>query len=197
MTTQQTMEEFEALALPYMNALYRTACRRLGNQTEAEDIVQETYLQAWLSFHRFEAGTNFRAWLFKIMANTILRQYHKTWRLVTGEDEAMFNLLPYEPPVAQELRDEAVLAALNDVLEQFRIVVLLADVQELSYQEVAAVLGIPIGTVMSRLNRGRKRLRPALTGLAAEYGYPAQPVARRTRAARLKVKHHAEDYQHQ
>jgi RNA polymerase sigma-70 factor (ECF subfamily) len=180
------MQEFEAMAMPYMNALYRAAGRRLGNQTEAEDVVQETYLQAWMSFHRFEAGTNFRAWMFKIMANTILRHYSKTWRLVTGEDEAMFNLLPYEPPVAQELRDETVLAALNDVLEQFRTVILLADVQEFSYQEVAAVLGIPVGTVMSRLNRGRKRLRPALSGIAAEYGYLAQaskPVARRTRAA--------------
>jgi RNA polymerase sigma-70 factor (ECF subfamily) len=187
MTMQQTMNEFEALAMPYMNALYRTACRRLGNPTEAEDIVQETYLQAWMSFHRFQAGTNFQAWMFKIMSNTILRHYSKTGRMVTGQDEGVFEQITYEAPVTQELHDKAVLAALNNVLEQFRIVVLLADVQGYSYQEVAAVLGIPLGTVMSRLYRGRKQLRPALTGLAAEYGFKAStPVARRRRAARLE-----------
>lgn len=187
MSTQQTMQEFETLALPYMNALYRTACRRLGNPTEAEDIVQETYLQAWMSFHRFTPGTNFQAWMFKIMSNMILRHYNKTGRMVTEQGEEVFEQLTYEPPVTQELRDKAVLAALNDVLEQFRIVILLADVQGFSYQEVAAVLGIPLGTVMSRLYRGRKQLRPALTGLAAEYGFKAsKPVARHRRAARLE-----------
>lgn len=183
----ESYDSFEAIALPHLNDLFRAARHTLGDASEAEDIVQETYLQAWMSFHRFEPGTNFRAWMFKIMANTILRHYSKTWRMVTGEDEAMFNLLPYEPPVSQELRDKAVLAALNDVLEQFRLVILLADVQGYSYQEVAAVLGIPLGTVMSRLYRGRKQLRPALTGVAAEYGFKAStPVARRRRAARLE-----------
>ncbi len=187
MTTEQTMQEFETLAMPYTNALYRTACRRLGNQTEAEDIVQETYLQAWMSFHRFAPGTNFQAWIFKVMANTIQRHYSKTRRMLTGQEEDVFEQVTYEPPVTQELRDKAVLAALNEVLEQFRIVILLADVQGYSYQEVAALLGIPIGTVMSRLYRGRKQLRPALTGLAAEYGFKASmPVARRRRAARLE-----------
>lgn len=184
MTTQPTMQEFETLAMPYMQALYRTANRRLGNSTEAEDIVQETYLQAWISFHRFQPGTNFQAWMFKIMSNTILRHYSKTGRMVTGQDEGVFEQVTYEPPVSHELRDKAVLAALNDVLEQFRIVILLADVQGFSYQEVAAVLGIPLGTVMSRLYRGRKQLRPALAGLAPEYGI--KPVARRRRAARLE-----------
>lgn len=191
MTMQQTIDEFETLAMPYMNALYRTACRRLGNQTEAEDIVQETYLQAWMSFHRFQPGTNIQAWMFKIMANTIQRHYYKTGRMVTGQEEDVFERVTYEPPVAQELRDEIVLAALNDLLEEFRAVILLADVQEFSYQEVAAVLGIPIGTVMSRLYRGRKRLRPVLTGTAAAYGFLSKaetikPATRRRRAARLE-----------
>lgn len=189
MTTEQTINEFEVLAMPYMQALYRTACRRLGNQTEAEDIVQETYLQAWMSFHRFERDTNFQAWIFKIMANTIQRHYSKTRRMVTGQEEDVFEQVTYQPPVTQELHDKVVLAALNDVLEQFRAVILLADVQEFSYQEVAAALGIPIGTVMSRLYRGRKQLRPALTSIAAAYGFPpkaVKPVARHRRAARLE-----------
>lgn len=191
MTAEQTINEFEVLAMPYMQALYRTACRRLGNQTEAEDIVQETYLQAWMSFHRFAPGTNFQAWIFKIMANTIQRYYSKTRRMVTGQEEEVFEEVPYEPPVTQELHDKVVLAALNDVLEQFRIVILLADVQEFSYQEVAAALGIPLGTVMSRLYRGRKRLRPALTNIAAEYGFlsraeAVKPIARHRGAARLE-----------
>ncbi|HMV87362.1 MAG TPA: sigma-70 family RNA polymerase sigma factor [Blastocatellia bacterium] len=168
MSAQQTPNEFETIAMPHMNDLYRTARRTLGNQTEAEDVVQEAYLQAWKSFHRFEPGTNIRAWLFKILFHVINHHRRKTYRLVTlkEEEEFLFEQMTYEPPVAPELRDEDILAALDRVPMNFRAVILLADVQEFSYKEVAATLDIPIGTVMSRLNRGRQMLRGHLTKFA-------------------------------
>jgi len=168
MSTQQPLNEFEAIAMQHMNDLYRTARRTLGNQTEAEDVVQETYLQAWKSFHRFEAGTNIRAWMFKIMFHVIQHHRRKAWRLVTvkEEEEFVFDGLTYEPPVPEELRDEDVLAALDRVPEHYRSVILMADVHEFSYKEIQATLGIPIGTVMSRLNRGRQMLRTHLSGFA-------------------------------
>ncbi len=168
MVSLQPVNEFETLAMPHMNDLYRTARRTLGNQTEAEDVVQETYLQAWKSFHRFEAGTNIRAWMFKIMFHVIQHHRRKAYRLVTlkEEEEFLFEQLTYEPPVPQELRDEDVLAALDRVPEHFRSVILLADVQEFSYKEIQETLGIPIGTVMSRLSRGRQLLRAYLADYA-------------------------------
>jgi len=161
MLTQQTLNEFEAEAMPYMNDLFRTARRIVGCRTEAEDVVQETYLQAWKSFHRFEPGTNIRAWMFKIMFHVVQHHRRKAWRMVTLKEgeEFIFDQLTYEPPVRQDLRDEDVLAALDQVPQQFRAVILLTDVQEFSYKEVAETLGIPIGTVMSRLSRGRQLLR--------------------------------------
>lgn len=169
MTTSSRLSEFEAAAIPHMNDLYRAACRTLGCQIEAEDVVQETYLQAWKSFHRFEMGTNTRAWLFKIMFHVISHYRCKTYRSVTlsEDEEFVFDQLIYEPPLPQELRDEDILAALDRVPEYFRSVILLADVQELTYRETACALGIPIGTVMSRLNRGRKILRASLAGVAS------------------------------
>jgi RNA polymerase sigma-70 factor (ECF subfamily) len=173
LSTQETLDEFEAAAIPHMNDLYATACRILGSRTEAEDVVQETYLQAWKSFHRFEPGSNIRAWVFKIMFHVIHHHRRKAYRLVTLEEdkEFIFDQLAYEPPVPHELSDEDILAALDRVPEHFRAVILLADVQEFSYKEVAETLGVPIGTVMSRLNRGRKLLRVTLAGVAASYGF--------------------------
>jgi len=158
-------EEFESAALPHINDLYRTAARVIGNRGEAEDLVQETYLQAWKSFHRFEPGTNCRAWLFKILFHLIqhqLRRWYKS-KLVQESDEMLLqDTVAYEPPVPEHLSDEDVLAALEKISVQYREVVLLADVQEFSYKEVATTLGVPVGTVMSRLSRGRKLLRAEL-----------------------------------
>jgi RNA polymerase sigma-70 factor (ECF subfamily) len=167
-TPTQTINDFETVALPHMNDLYRAARHTLGNQTEAEDIVQETYLQAWKSFHRFEPGTNCRAWLFKILFHVVNHHRRKAWRLqlLAEGEEYLFDTLTYEPPVPHELRDEEVLAALKRVPEHFRAVILLADVEEFAYKEIAQMLSIPIGTVMSRLNRGRKLLRQELAGFA-------------------------------
>jgi RNA polymerase sigma-70 factor (ECF subfamily) len=166
------MEEFESAALPHLNDLYRTACRVLGDSAKADDVVQEVYLQAWKSFDRFEAGTNCRAWLYKILFNTI-HHYRRKWfnqRLVRDGEEAMETVAAPPAPVPDQLTDQEVLSALDRIPPDFRAVVVLADVEEFAYKEVAQILAIPIGTVMSRLSRGRKLLREQLSGLASSYG---------------------------
>ena len=165
-------EDFEQAAMPHLNDLFRTAQRVVGNRSEAEDLVQEAYLQAWKSFHRFEPGTNCRAWLFKILFH-VIHHHRRKWynsKLAREGEEILEQTIAYEPPVPQHLSDEEVLMAFERIPDQYREVVLLADVQELSYKEVAAALEIPIGTVMSRLSRGRRLLREGLSGFAEEYG---------------------------
>jgi RNA polymerase sigma-70 factor (ECF subfamily) len=165
-------EDFESAAMPHLDDLFRTALRVSGDRSEAEDLVQETYLQAWKSFDRFESGTNCRAWLYKILFH-VIQHHRRRWfnkKSVRETDEQLIDQIAYEPPVPQHLRDEEVLAAFDKVPSQYREVVLLADVQEFSYKEVAATLAIPVGTVMSRLSRGRKLLRQLLAGFAAGHG---------------------------
>lgn len=165
-------DQFEAAALPHLNDLFRTATRLLGDRAAAEDTVQETYLQAWKSFHRFELGTDCRAWLFKIMFNNI-HHYRRKWfdaKFARESDEVLEQTVAYVPPIPEEFGDEEVLAALNRIPPDFRAVVLLADVEEFSYKEVANILKIPMGTVMSRLSRGRKLLRDKLAEVARGYG---------------------------
>jgi RNA polymerase sigma-70 factor (ECF subfamily) len=163
---------FESVALPHLPDLFRTAARLLGNSGDAEDLVQETYLHAWKSFHRFEPGTNCRAWLFKILFHRI-HHHRRQWfnaRSVKESDEILAELLAFEPPVPEHLSDEDVLSALEKIPQDFREVVLLADVEEFSYKEIADVLRIPVGTVMSRLSRGRKMLRTELADFAHSRG---------------------------
>jgi RNA polymerase sigma-70 factor (ECF subfamily) len=158
------LEDFEFVALPHFDDLYRTAARVLGDRNEAEDLVQEAYLQAWKSFHRFETGTNCRAWLFKILFH-VIHHHRRKWfnvKLIKESDEILEQVLTYEPPIPEQLTDEDMLMALNKVPEDFREVLLLSDVQEFSYKEIADTLQIPIGTVMSRLSRGRRVLRTQL-----------------------------------
>ena len=165
---------FEAEALPHIDVLFRTAVRLTADRTEAEDLVQETYAQAWLSFAAYAPGTNCRAWLFKILMNKLEHQRRRRYALLKRTAETDSDLLAqtvaYVPPVGQELKDEEILAAIDRVPARFREVVLLADVEEFSYREIAEVLGVPVGTVMSRLSRGRKLLREMLAGAAAGYG---------------------------
>jgi len=163
--------EFEAVALPHLNDLFRTARRLLCDQAAAEDVVQEVYLQAWKSFHRFERGTNCRAWLFTILFNSV-RHYRRKWAGSTASEreEDLEEKLQYTPPVPETLMDEEVLAALDRIPPDFRAVVLLADVEDFSYKEVAGILKIPVGTVMSRLSRARKLLRDELAAVAQSYG---------------------------
>ncbi len=166
-----TAENFEAAALPHLNELFRTAARLVGSRTEAEDLIQETYMQAWKSFHRFELGTNCRAWLFRILFNKANHQRRRLfWRKTHDSDVLLEETLRYETPVSEQLSDEEVLLALERLPRHYREVVLLIDVEEFSYKEVAGILSVPIGTVMSRLSRGRKLLRVVLAGVAASYG---------------------------
>ena len=164
--------EFEKAALPHLNELYRTAARLLGDGATAEDVVQETYLQAWKSFARFEPGTNCRAWLFKILVNTI-HHYRRGWfnlRRVKESEEILEQTAACAAPAPERIAQEEILRALGRLPPDYRAAVLLADVEEFSYKEIAALLDVPIGTVMSRLSRGRKLLREQLSGLARSYG---------------------------
>ena len=172
--------DFEAAAFPYLDELYRTARRLTGSSTEAEDIVQETYLQAWQSFHRFESGTNCRAWLHKILFHVVQHHRRKSFRLVLkkDDDDTYEENLPYEPPIPEQLTDDDVLAAFDRIPAHYRDVVLLADVHEFAYREIAETLSIPVGTVMSRLNRGRNLLRQELGSFAASYGIKQTAEAR-------------------
>lgn len=175
MPSEHRRDEFEQAAVPHFNELYRMAARVLGNPTDAGDIVQETFLQAWKSFDRFEAGTNCRAWLYKILFNVIRQSRRKAWRynlrFVHDDDERTIEeTLGYEPLVGEHLDEKRVNAAFEKLPDAYREVVLLVDVHELSYREAADALDVPIGTVMSRLSRGRSLLRTELTDLAAAYG---------------------------
>src|SRR6476646_4915426 len=165
-------DEFEAAAMPHMADIYRTASRLLGAGTGADDVVQEVYLQAWKSFGKFEPGTNCRAWLFKILFHT-LHHYRRKWlnlRIINQAEEILDQAAAGSPALPEHITDEEMLAALADVPLDFRAVVLLTDVEEFSYKEAAGILNVPIGTVMSRLSRGRKLLRDRLAGVARSYG---------------------------
>lgn len=172
----ESMEAFEAEAMPHMDDLYRAASSMLSSRTEAEDVVQETYLQAWKSFHRFTPGTNCRAWLFKILFHVTQHHRRKWFKFKFADDgeEILEQTLPYEPPVSQDLSDEDVLAAFRAIPPAYREVVLLSDVYEFSYKEIQQALDIPIGTVMSRLSRGRQLLRTRLADLAKKAGYQSR-----------------------
>src|ERR1044071_3492091 len=165
-------DEFEAAAMPHMSDIYRTAARVLGNGTGADDVVQDVYLQAWKSFDQFEIGTNCRAWLFKILFNT-LHHYRRKWlniRMVKQSGQILEQVVAGDLPLPEHITDGEILAGLAKVPQDFRAVVLLIDVEEFSYKEAAGILSVPIGTVMSRLSRGRKLLREKLVDLAQAYG---------------------------
>jgi len=165
-------EAFDSEALPHIKDLFRTALRTTGDRARAEDAVQETLLQAWRSFDRFESGTNCRAWLYQILFHCVNHQRRKWLRfpLVKESEEFIEATLVSAAPVANELSDADIIAALDRIPADFRAVVLLVDVEEFAYKDASEVLGIPIGTVMSRLNRGRKLLREQLAETARAYG---------------------------
>ncbi len=165
-------EEFEAAALPHMNDIYRTAARLLGGTTGVDDVVQDVYLQAWKSFSQFELGTNCRAWLFKILFHT-MHHYRRKWlnlRMVKENEEILEHAVAYSPPLPENITDEEMLEVLEQVPQDFRAVVILVDVEEFSYKEAAGILNVPVGTVMSRLSRGRRLLRDHLAEMAQSYG---------------------------
>jgi len=191
-------EEFEREALPFLESLYNTALRLARNRQDAEDLVQETYLRAYRAFHQFTPGTNLKAWLFRILKNAFINEYRK--RKATpreeefgGIEESFESRLdlppgrtirnPEEEAIAGSL-DEGVQAALDALPDDYRMAIVLADLEGFSYKEIAEILEVPLGTVMSRLYRGRKRLEEELLRYARERNYlpeGAEPHRRRTR----------------
>lgn len=165
-------QRFQSEALPHLNDIFRTATRILGHRDRAEDVAQEVFLQAWKSFERFEPGTNCRAWLFKILFHCINHDRRKWFRfpLLKETEEFVEANLPAPSPIPAHLSDEAILAALDAIPRDFRSAILLVDVEEFAYKEAAEILGVPLGTVMSRLSRGRKLLRDRLADVARLYG---------------------------
>ena len=159
-------------AMPFSPDLFRVAMFLKRNRDSAEDLLQETMMQALKSFHRYEMGTNCKAWLTTIMYNTHYKQLRKKnkLQLVTDTEEKIAQTIPFEASVPQQITDEDVLKALDKVPDIFKEIVVLCDVEGFSYKEISAIVDVPIGTVMSRLHRGRKVLRAELTVYARNYG---------------------------
>ena len=156
---------FEAEVLPHLEGLFRLAMWLERERDKAEDLVQETLIQALESFHRFRTGTNCRAWLISILRHLCSNRRRASTRftLVSDPDDRIAETIPFVPPVPQELTDEEVLAAFRRIPQQCQEVIILCDVEEMTYKEIAEALGVPVGTVMSRLHRGRALLRAELS----------------------------------
>ena len=191
--------DFEAMAMPFVDALYNTAYRMTRNTEDAEDLVQETYLKAYRYYDKFEEGTNFKAWLFKIMKNTFINNYRRKQQTPPQSDfaeieesfesqvskDAAGQIKSPEQEYLENVLDEDVQRALDQLPTDYRMVVVLADLEGFSYKEIAEILEVPVGTVMSRLYRGRRLLESVMLRYAREYGYlrSGEPSKMRSRPA--------------
>jgi len=191
---------FEEQALPFIDQLYAAGMRMTRNPSDAQDLVQETYVKAFSAFRQFQQGTNLKAWLYRILTNTFINSYRKKqrdpykntiddledWQLgeAVSTTSASRVSRSAEAEAIDHLPDSTVKDALQSIPEDFRLAVYLADVEGFSYQEIADIMKTPVGTVMSRLHRGRRLLREKLTGYAQERGIAMGEVSRRATPAR-------------
>lgn len=190
-------EQFEREVLPHLDGLYGAALRLTRRPSDAEDLVQDTILKAYRFYDRFEAGTNLKAWLFKILTNTFINRYRRSARersVFEGQMSepvgegvmsraAMRGLIDPVGDAQRALVVAEIQTALDALPDDYRIMVLLADVEELSYREIADIVGCPIGTVMSRLHRARKMMQKHLVDQAVQLGIIVEPVEDATPSA--------------
>lgn len=191
LSDRERREAFVREAVPYLDQMYSAALRYTRNPADAEDLVQETFIKAYDRFHQFRPGTNLKAWLYRILTNSYINRYRRQQRRpeeVSADADPDFSLydriaesttLSTEQQVLEQLTDTEVRQALSDLPEPFRIAVYLADVEGFSYAEIAEIMDTPIGTVMSRLHRGRSRLQRALYEYARQRGLVSEDPGER------------------
>ena len=190
---EQLLERFERDALPLLDQLYGAALRMTRNPADAQDLVQDAYMKAYQAFGSYKPGTNLKAWMYRILTNTYINQYRKAqrrpqetsdetvtdWQLADSASHDSTGLRSAEIEALQRIPDTRIQEALMGLSDDYRMVVYYADVEQLPYKEIAEIMDTPIGTVMSRLHRGRKQLRAKLKDVAAEHGINTEERSKR------------------